>query len=80
MINIKAKREENGVITHLKSEYDNIFTRETIINLVKTGHKLYALECGRQNSEIYLVHEDNGLYISTKKGVKHDTVEGIPDF
>jgi hypothetical protein len=80
MINIKEKREKNGFITHLKSEYGNIFTRDMIIDLVKKGYKFYVIEKGRKNSKIHLVYRENGFYISTKKGVNSDVIEGIPDF
>jgi hypothetical protein len=81
MVNIKAKREENGRVTHLKSEYGNIFTRDTIIKDLRKGYKFYTLHQGRENNEIYLVDGKDGLHLSIdKKKRNYDKIDDIPTF
>ena len=81
MVNIKAKREENGMVTHLKSEYGNVYTRDTVIKNIKKGYRFYTLYQGRENNEIYLVDGKEGVHLSIdKKKRNYDKIDDIPNF
>lgn len=81
MVNIKAKKEENGIVTHLKSEYGNVYSRDVVINNIKKGYKYYTLYQGRENNEIYLIDGEDGQHLSIdKKKRNYDNISDIPSF
>ena len=67
MINIVAKREKDGIITCLKSEYGNIFTRDVVIKTMKRGYKYYSISRNGIIDQIYTVFTENGVFLSTNK-------------
>ncbi len=67
MVNIVAKREENGVVVYLKSEFGNIFSRDVIIETLKKGHEYYVLSKKGIRDKIYLIETDKGKFLTINK-------------
>ena len=66
MIHIKAKREKDGMITHLKSEFGNVFSREEVIKSMKKGFK-YSI-FNDTYEYLYMVENDNGIFLVLNSG------------
>jgi len=87
MINIKAKREKMGMITHLKSEYGNIFSRETVIDTIKKGFKYCIFSDRNTYDYICIIENDNGVFLCTDglnllniQEVLKDNIDSIDTF
>ena len=79
MINIVAKREENGVITCLKSEYGNIFTREVIIETINKGYNYYTISKNGMLDQIYTIFTENGIFLSINKNLSLERQKKLAD-
>jgi predicted molibdopterin-dependent oxidoreductase YjgC len=87
MINIKAKKEKNGIITHLKSEYGNIFSRETVIQTIRKGFIYCTLSHKNSHEQIYVLENDKGIFLSVdnqiwvdREKISKDNIRNIPNF
>ncbi len=79
MINIVAKREKNGIVEYLKSEYGNIFSRDILIDSIKNGHEYYILSRKGEVDKLYIIETNMGISLSTEKQLIHGKEEKLED-